>query len=84
MKLPFDVISGVLLLEALLNNNIINQGQYDRLDKHFDDLRNAVNYVLVIFGELEDFLDEDQYNDAINLVRSKCSLNPDHTFYIAI
>jgi hypothetical protein len=84
MKMPFDVISGSLLLEALFNENIINQGQYDRIDKHFDDLRNAVNYVLVIFGELEDFLDEDQYNDAINLVRSKCSLNPDHTFYIAI
>jgi len=84
MKLPFDVISGVLLLEALFNENIINQGQYDRIDKHFDDLRNAVNYTLVIVGELEDFLDEDQYNDAINLVRSKCSLNPDHTFYIAI
>lgn len=84
MKLPFDVISGVLLLEALLNNNIINQGQYDRIDKHFEDLRNHVNYTLVIVGELSDFLDEDQFNDAINLVQSKCSLTPGHTFYLAI
>lgn len=84
MKLPFDVISGVLLLEALLNNNIINQGQYDRIDKHFDDLRNRVNYTLVIVGELSDFLDEDQFNDAINLVQSKCSLTLGHTFYLAI
>lgn len=84
MKLPFDVISGVLLLEALFNNNIINQGQYDRIDKHFDELRNNQNYTLVIVGELSDFLDEDQFNDAINLVQSKCSLTPGHTFYLAI
>ena len=84
MKMPFDVISGSLLLEALFNENIINQGQYDRLDKHFDDLRNEHNYTLVIVGELSDFLDEDQFNDAINLVRKKCSLTPGHTFYLAI
>lgn len=84
MKMPFDVISGSLLLDALFNENIINQGQYDRIDKHFDDLRNSVNYTLVIVGELEDFLDEDQFNNAINLVRTKCSLTPGHTFYLAI
>lgn len=84
MKLPFDVISGVLLLEALFNNSIINQGQYDRIDKHFDELRNNQNYTLVIVGELSDFLDEDQFNNAINLVQSKCSLTPGHTFYLAI
>lgn len=84
MKLPFDVISGALLLEALLNDNIINQGQYDRIDKHFDDLRNAYNYTLVIVGELLDFIDEDQFNDALNLVKSKCQLTPGHTFYLAI
>jgi len=84
MKMPFDVISGSLLLEALFNENIINQGQYDRIDKHFDDLRNDVNYTLVIVGELEDFLDDNQFNNAINLVRTKCSLTPGHTFYLAI
>jgi hypothetical protein len=84
MTLPFDVISGMLLLEALLNESIIDQWQYDRIDKHFDDLRNENNYTLVITGELSDFLDEDQYNDALNLIKSKCSLTPGHTFYLAI
>tara|TARA_R110000868_G_scaffold13161_18_gene61940 strand:+ start:723 stop:977 length:255 start_codon:yes stop_codon:yes gene_type:complete len=84
MMLPFDVISGVLLLEALLNENIINQGQYDRIDKHFDDLRNANNYTLVITSELTDFIDESQYINAINLVKSKCSLTPGNSVYLAI
>lgn len=84
MMLPFDVISGVLLLEALLNENIINQGQYDRIDKHFDDLRNNLNYTLVITSELTDFIDESQYINAINLVKSKCLLTPGHAFYLAI
>ena len=84
MKMPFEVISGEILVESLFNANLITQGQYDRLNKVFDDLRNENNYVLLWLGEALQYLDETQVADVRNHIIKKANIQDIKNCYIAI
>lgn len=84
MKMPFEVISGAILIESLFNANLITQGQYDRLTKTFDDLRNHDNYVLLWLGEAIQYLDETQVADVRNHIIKKANIQEIKNCYIAI
>lgn len=84
MKMPFEVISGEILIESLFNANLITQGQYDRLTKVFDDLRNENNYVLLWLGEAIQYLDESQVADVRNHIIKEAGIKEIKNCYIAI
>lgn len=84
MRLPFEVISGELLIESLFNNNLITQGQYDRLAMVFDQQRNSNNYSLLWLGEVTQYLDEQQVNDVRNHIIKKADINEIKNCYVAI
>ena len=84
MKMPFEVISGEILIESLFNANLITQGQYDRLNKVFDDLRNENNYVLLWLGEVLQHLDETQVADVRNHIIKEANIQDIKDCYIAI
>ena len=84
MKMPFEVISGEILIESLFNNNLITQGQYDRLTKVFDDLRSENNYALLWLGEALQYLDESQANDVRNHIIKTAGIQEIKNCYIAI
>ena len=84
MKMPFEVISGEILIESLFNANLITQGQYDRLTKVFDDLRNENNYVLLWLGEAIQYLDESQVADVRNHIIKEANIQDIKDCYIAI
>ena len=82
--MPFEVISGEILIESLFNANLITQGQYDRLNKVFDDLRNENNYVLLWLGEVLQHLDETQVADVRNHIIKEANIQDIKDCYIAI
>lgn len=84
MKMPYEVISGEILIESLFNANLITQGQYDRLTKVFDDLRNENNYVLLWLGEAFQYLDETQVADVRNHIIKEANIQDIKNCYIAI
>lgn len=84
MRFPFEIISGEMLLDSLFNNNLITQGQYDKINKHYEDARNENNYTLIIIAEILQLLDESQYADVKNLIRSKGQVEDFNYCYIAI
>lgn len=84
MRFPFEIISGEMLLDSLLNNNLITQGQHDKIDKRYEDLRNDQNYTLVIVNEILELLDESQYADVKNLIKTKGQVTDFNYCYIAI
>lgn len=84
MKMPFEVISGEILVESLLNANLITQGQYDRLTKALDDIRNENNYTLLWLGEATQYLDESQANDVRNHIIKTAGIQEIKNCYIAI
>lgn len=84
MRLPYEIISGELLTESLFNNNLITQGQYDRIVKKLDDLRNENNWTLLWLGEYKDLLDESQHDDIDNHIREKAKINDIAYCYAAV
>ena len=84
MRFPFEIISGVMLLDSLFNNNLITQGQYDKINKHYEDVRNENNYTLIIIAEILQLLDESQYADVKNLIQTKGQVEDFNYCYIAI
>ena len=83
MRFPFEIISGEMLLDSLLNNNLITQGQHDKIDKRYEDLRNDQNYTLVIVNEILELLDESQYADVKNLIKTNGQVTDFNYCYIA-
>ena len=84
MKFPFEIISGEMLLDSLFNNNLITQGQYDKINKYYEDTRNENNYTLIIIVEILQLLDESQYADVKNLIQNKGQVEDFNYCYIAI
>ena len=84
MRFPFEIISGEMLLDSLFNNNLITQGQYDKINKHYEDVRNENNYTLIIIAEILQLLDESQYADVKNLIQTKGQVEDFNYCYIAI
>lgn len=84
MRMPFEVISGELLIESLFNNNLITQGQYDRLAMVFEQQRNSDNYALLWLGEVTQYLDEQQVNDVRNHIIKEAKIQEIKNCYIAI
>lgn len=84
MRFPFEIISGEMLLDSLFNNNLITQGQHDKINKRYEDLRNDQNYTLVIINEILELLDESQYADVKNLIQTKGQVTDFNYCYIAI
>lgn len=84
MRMPFEVISGELLIESLFNNNLITQGQYDRLAMVFEQQRNSDNYSLLWLGEVTQYLDEQQVDDVRNHIIKEADINEIKNCYVAI
>ena len=84
MRMPWEVISGELLIESLFNNNLITQGQYDRLAMVFEQQRNSDNYALLWLGEVTQYLDEQQVNDVRNHIIKEAKIQEIKNCYIAI
>ena len=84
MRMPFEDISGELLIESLLNNKLIDKNQYDKLSNLFDQQRNSNNYTLLWLGEVEQYLDEQQVNDVRNHIIKEAQIQEIKNCYIAI
>lgn len=84
MKFPYEVISGELLLDSLFNENLITQGQHDRISKHYEDSRNENNFTLILISEILEFIDESQHDDVINLIKTKGQVKLLTYCYVAI
>lgn len=84
MRMPFEIISGELLIESLFNNNLITQGQYDRLAMVFDQERNGNNYTIMWLGEVTQYLDEQQVDDVRNHIIKEADIKEIKNCYVAI
>jgi ABC-type oligopeptide transport system ATPase subunit len=84
MRFPFEIISGEMLLDSLFNNNLITQGQHDKINKHYEDSRNENNYTLIIIDEIFELLDESQHADVKKLIQTKGQVEDFNYCYIAI
>ena len=84
MRMPFEIISGELLIESLFNNNLITQGQYDRLAMVFDQKRDENNYTILWLGEVTQYLDEQQVDDVRNHIIKEADIQEIKNCYVAI
>jgi len=82
--MPFEPISGPLLLESLLNNKLIDKSQYDKLDNLFEEQRNPSNYTLLWLGEVTAVLDLEQINDVRNHIIKEGQIQEIRNCYVAI
>jgi hypothetical protein len=84
MRMPFEVISGELLIESLLNNKLIDKSQYDELSNLFDQQRNSSNYTLLWLGEITAILDLEQIKNVRNHIIKEAEIKEIKDCYAAI
>jgi hypothetical protein len=84
MRMPFEPISGPLLLESLLNNDLISKDQYNKLDNLFEEQRNPSNYTLLWLGEVTAVLDLEQIDDVRNHIIKEGQIQEIRNCYVAI
>ncbi len=84
MRMPFEIISGALLIESLLNNKLIDKSQYDELDNLFEQQRNSNNYTLLWLGEVTAVLDLEQIKNVRNHIIKEGQIQEIKNCYIAI
>jgi hypothetical protein len=84
MRMPFETISGALLIESLLNNNLIDKSQYDELSNLFDKQRNPNNYTLLWLGEITAVLDLEQIKNVRNHIIKEAEIKQIKDCYVAI
>lgn len=84
MRMPFEPISGPLLLESLLNNKLIDKNQYDKLDNLFEQQRNPNNYTLLWLGEVTAVLDLEQIDNVRNHIIKEGRIQDIKDCYVAI
>jgi len=84
MRMPFEVISGELLIESLLNNKLIDKSQYDELSNLFDQQRNLSNYTLLWLGEITAILDLEQIKNVRNHIIKEAEIKEIKDCYAAI
>jgi hypothetical protein len=84
MRMPFEVISGELLIESLLRHNLIDKSQYDKLSNLFDQQRNPNNYTLLWLGEITAVLDLEQIKDVRNHIIKEAEIKQIKDCYVAI
>ena len=84
MRFPYEVIFGELLLDLLFNENLVTQDEYNRINRHYENNRNENNFTLIIISEILDFIDNDKYDDVIDLIITKGEVTSITYCYVAI
>lgn len=84
MIFNWKTVSGAILVEALLNEEIISKTQYDKIQKLYDDWRDETHYLLLIWDDLTNVITDEQKLEAINYLRNKHFLSKDDATNVMI
>jgi len=84
MIFDWKLVSGAILVEALLNEGIISKTQYDKIQKLYDDWRDETHYLLLIWDDLTDVITDEQKLEAINYLRNKHFLSKEDATNVMI
>lgn len=84
MIFNWKLVSGAILVEALLNEGIISKTQYDKIQKLYDDWRDETHYLLLIWDDLTDVITDEQKLEAINYLRNKHFLSKEDATNVMI
>ena len=75
MIMNWRIISGALLVEALLSEGIISKTQYDKIQRLYDTWRDETHYLMLILEDLEEVITEEQKAESIEFLRNKHHLS---------
>jgi hypothetical protein len=84
MRYNWELLSGVLVLDELLQEKLITKDHYDHMWEIFNEKSDEVNYVLVDLPDVLLNLDQEDCDKIVNHLTTKENLKEFYTTKLAI